>query len=244
MRIKKVFLPGLVFFSLGIILPGYCRAQDLQQDLQTFFELFSKSEKLECRLSSNVYKKATDISPLMHYESTFFIDGIQFYYSVGNMITLGNKNVLLMVDKNLKRIVVTKSDPDYIRKMRSEMDQNHKPVQLADTDSIMYEGSKENQRTYVLSKPQSMIYKSVYKFDNTSGYLKSIDYIYNTKIAMGTAYASTEFTKISFNPEFPKDIFSEANYIIKTAQGYQLTPAYKSYKILVVDSDYEKYFKQ
>lgn len=60
---------SIPFFALSLIsFSSQLQAQDFKEDLNKFFTLFINHSKLECRMSSDVFEKVTDIKPMMHKE--------------------------------------------------------------------------------------------------------------------------------------------------------------------------------
>jgi hypothetical protein len=223
----------ILMLILGGALPIV--AQDLEKDLKFFYAGFTTLPVIECEMVSKaMYRR--DNSAFFDKKIKLVISHNQFYYNMGDMLYISNKDYLLWVDKTDKRIIVGKTDLDEIARFKKNLIKQVDSSSFKTNGEVIYEGIVGNVKTYrIVNLSHPYIKEAKITFDATTFYLKKMEIFFKEEEGVNISSSYTEFTSINTKPVVNESLFDQSAYIQVNKGVISLTPAYKNYTLIPID---------
>lgn len=216
----------IAIISLCIVLGTVVtKGQSLKDDLDRMYQQYTGKENLYVEIESSVYENGEE----RHKTATkLYKKGGLYHYKMENQAILINDDYLVVVDHRMKNMSYD------IWTARQAKQLANMPVPLAKDilakyPIVEYRGEKNGLRHYSLQNEKIQMSRVEVFFNVKTGFIQKMMQYYNPNLVKGDIYMKMLFDKISTNPSFATDTFSEKQYL--TIEGNKATAAkpYKKY---------------
>jgi len=191
------------------------------------YQQYEGKENLYVEMQNSVFENGTQ----KHNAKTkIYKKGGSFHYKMGDQSMLINDKYLVVVDHKRKN-------------MSYDIWSAHQAKQLANmsvplTDAILakypvieYKGEKNGLRHYSLQNEKLQMSHVDVFFNTKTGFMDKMIQRYNPKLVKGDIYMEMVFKKVSTNPSFDANAFSEKQYLTIDGKTATAASAYKKYAL-------------
>ncbi|HXC03848.1 MAG TPA: hypothetical protein VNZ86_03800 [Bacteroidia bacterium] len=238
MKLKNVmFLMLVPVFMLTVVsFQGMLWKEITKEELKTGVKKIDQKMKdltnYEVRITHYSYEDRT--SEVIHDKSKGYYkrDQKKYHSMMLGVETIQNENIRLEIDSVKKLILVANPDASLQRQPSTEL----KDSMITKSIAVKkMELPKELSYEIDFAENFPVAYCRISTWE--SGYLKDVILAYTRKVKSVQNKEVQPKVKISFsdwkaNKIFSADEFSESRYVKKAGKAYELTPAYKNYKLL------------
>lgn len=230
----------IVFCFLFILC---AHAQDLDKDMKYFYTGFMFLPSLECEMESKAYKRS-DNSYFFNQRVKLIIHNNQFYYDMGDMLYISNKQYLMWLDKKQKRMIVGRTSVNEVADFRRKLIGQSDSMSFKSNGEVIFDGLINGLKTYRIVNLKNELIKQVnITFEAATGYLRKMEVIMADTRENTVSSSSTEFMNINIKPKVDESIFNLDGYFIVKETKILPTAAYKNYELITIDPKLLDYLK-
>ena len=206
-------------------------AQNLEEDIRNMQELYTMTKNFSANISIKVFEGEEEKKLVESRKAEIRKQGNEFFYKIGHLTILINKQFHLMINNKQKTILLDElSGPislDWQKQLIPGIDST-----LQQFEQINFIENKDGVKKYLLINKDKAIDKIELFLDADKYYLRKLIYQYNPAISGQDGYAIIDFEQVSTSPNTSASIFSEKRFIQRTGNRFKGADAFKDYEVI------------